>query len=215
MNTTTRAPVRAARKDGALTRWVIPIFVVGLLLLGGYKGAHWLQANRDMVLRKPPFAPAGANAQPAAAAGELADAQPAQPDASSLAASDDPPAPAVLGGAGIHLCRINGQNTYTSRPCPEGAALPNATGLAPRAPAEDMRTAAADAGQAARDAECGYLAAENARLGYEFSQPLPPPVLDQIASRVKTLRERSAQLKCEPAAAPARARTRQPAAPPV
>lgn len=184
MNTETRAPVRAVRKEGALARWIITAFFTGLLLLGGYKGALWLQANRDTVLRQPPFAPAGTVAQPPAlAASGFASARPARPGARQP--GSEPPAPAVLGNA------------------------------APPAAAEDESAPGVDNEQAARDAQCGYLAAEIARLGHEFDQPLPPPVLDQIAGQLKALRERNARLKCagEPAppaaaSAPARAHAR-------
>ena len=186
MNTETRAPARAARKEGALTRWIVTVFVVGLLLLGSYKGALWLQAHRDSVLpalRQPSLTQATNTPPPAPAASGLVSAPPARPKASQP--GNEPPAPAVL-----------------------GAAPP---------PAEPGSAVEADDATTARDAQCGYLAAETARLGHEFDQPLPPTVLDQIASRLKALRARSARLKCagEPAApaasapTPARARPQQ------
>ena len=218
MNTETRAPARAARKEGALVRWIIRVFVVGLLLLGGYKGALWLQANRDTVLpalRQPPFAPPGTGAQPPSASGQIGAQPPARPGASQP--GNEPLAPAVLGGAGVHPCTINGQTTYTSRPCPPGSTANNSgiSGVSAQ-PGRESPPAAGDS-QAAREAQCGYLAAETTRLGHEFDQLLPPPVLDQIAGRLKALRERSAQLKCasdaapQAASAPARPRPRPPA----
>ena len=50
---------------------------------------------------------------------------------------------------------------------------------------------------------CGYLAAEIARLDFEFKQPLPPNVLDHISSQLSGLRGQHGAAKCEPLPKPA------------
>ena len=49
---------------------------------------------------------------------------------------------------------------------------------------------------------CGYLAAEIARLDFEFKQPLPPNVLDHVSSQLSGLRAQHGAAKCEPLAKP-------------
>ena len=50
---------------------------------------------------------------------------------------------------------------------------------------------------------CGYLAAEIARLDFEFKQPLPPNVLDHISSQLSGLRAQHGAAKCDPLPKPA------------
>jgi len=222
----------SGKKGGAFMRFILAVFVVGLLALGVYEGALWLRAHRDTLLRAPTAtttAAAPEDAQPPAApaASGVIGALPA--GASGAAPGEEPPAPAVLGNAAdIHPCVLNGQTTYTSQPCPSGAqplfpprsaadanGVVGSTGEPPAAAPGSASPTPADDGAAARDAECGYLAAEIARLRHEFDQPLPPPVLDQVASRLKALRARSAQRQCpaEPTAAAAAAAASAPARP--
>ena len=47
------SPSASAGSEGMPLRWIIAAFAVGLLLLGGYKGVQWLEANRDTLLRAP------------------------------------------------------------------------------------------------------------------------------------------------------------------
>ena len=53
------SPSASAGSEGMPLRWIIGAFAVGLLLLGGYKGVQWLEANRDTLLRAPVAAPPG------------------------------------------------------------------------------------------------------------------------------------------------------------
>jgi hypothetical protein len=50
-----------------------------------------------------------------------------------------------------------------------------------------------------RRAVCGYLAAESERLGHDFKQPLPPPVIDRIATETAQLRAQISRYGCTPA----------------
>lgn len=52
------SPSASAGSEGMPLRWIIGAFAVGLLLLGGYKGVQWLEANRDTLLRAGGRAPA-------------------------------------------------------------------------------------------------------------------------------------------------------------
>ena len=47
-----------------------------------------------------------------------------------------------------------------------------------------------------RRSVCGYLTAELNRLDYEFRQPLPPPVVDRIATEVAQLRGQVNRYDC-------------------
>jgi hypothetical protein len=147
---------------------------------------------------------------------EAAAAHPAGPPvvAASAAApalprpmAGEPVAPAVVGGS-VNRCIVNGQLIYTNSACPEGSRA---------APVSAVDEAAAPAGSAdpgqQQVTRCNYLAAETARLDYEFSQPLPPPVLDHISTRLADLRARAEDARCvtppkAAASAPAR-RSRQ------
>ncbi|MCB2034422.1 MAG: hypothetical protein KDF57_14360, partial [Ottowia sp.] len=137
--------------------------------------------------------------------------RPPQPNAPSADQRGEPTAPAVAGDGSIRKCVVNGQTTYTNQPCPEGTeattqpdsavdanGVVGSTGEALTAPVVRERPFSPDGDPSARESECGYLASEIERLRYEFDQPLPPPVLDQIAGRLKSLRDNSAQLKCPP-----------------
>ena len=57
-----------------------------------------------------------------------------------------------------------------------------------------------------RDAVCAYLAAEIARLDFEFQQALPPPVLDHLSTRLGGLRAQHRAAECVAAGAPGGAR---------
>lgn len=45
-------------------------------------------------------------------------------------------------------------------------------------------------------AVCAYLVAETARLGHEFAQPLPPPVLDRISTLLAQRRAQAGSAQC-------------------
>lgn len=47
-----------------------------------------------------------------------------------------------------------------------------------------------------RRSTCGYLAAELERLDYEFKQPLPPPVIDHIATQITRLHTQANRYDC-------------------
>lgn|GEM_PF-3273779 len=47
-----------------------------------------------------------------------------------------------------------------------------------------------------RRSVCGFLTAEFGRLNYEFHQPLPPPVVDRVATEVAQLREQVSRFSC-------------------
>jgi hypothetical protein len=57
-----------------------------------------------------------------------------------------------------------------------------------------------------RRALCGYLAAELERLNSEFKQPLPPPVIDRIATEITRLGEQNSRYGCVVPAEPGAAR---------
>jgi hypothetical protein len=63
-----------------------------------------------------------------------------------------------------------------------------------------------------RLAVCSYLTAEFGRLSYEFHQPLPPPVVDRIATEIAQLRGQVDHYSCG-APSPADAASNAPAAP--
>ncbi|MDR2991846.1 MAG: hypothetical protein LBU72_07995 [Burkholderiaceae bacterium] len=64
------------------------------------------------------------------------------------------------------------------------------------------RAAVADLGNVSdpdqRRSICGYLAAESERLGHDFKQPLPPPVIDRIATETAQLRAQINRYGCMP-----------------
>jgi len=108
--------------------------------------------------------------------------------------------------------------TYTNQPCAEGTEdLPTpALGADPNGVvglAGDSVPAALPAGislegasHSQRDAVCAYLAAEIARLDFEFQQALPPPVLDHLSTRLGGLRAQHRAAECVAAGAPGGAR---------
>lgn len=198
--------------DGSMTRWIIAIFAMALLALGGYKGYQWWAVESDRTAATAVEAESTAAAAASVAASEPSSAEPEVqkvPGAVSLSAEADVRAPAVVGDNIINKCVINDQVTYTNDPCPEGTSATAAT--AAEATAVDPNGVTGFTGEKAPEvvarvptsedpsqqvAECHYLAAEIGRMDYEFQQQLPPPVLDQIATRLKSAREQSASLKC-------------------
>jgi hypothetical protein len=47
-----------------------------------------------------------------------------------------------------------------------------------------------------RRSVCGYLAAELERLDYEFKQPLPPPVIDRLATQIEQIHALASRYNC-------------------
>ena len=197
--TASEAPLRPpepAREPGWL-RWIVIVVALGVLALFGFKGYEWLQGyvvqRHGMALQDtPPLA----EPQPSL----VGRAPPAAP-----AAPAEPFAPAVT-GEGVRVCvRPDGQRVLTNQACPAGTRPELAPAPATGARATATITWAGD-DPSLHDATCQYLTAEIGRLGYEFEQPLPPPVIDGISTRLSQLRSESAQGRCapaEPAKAPA------------
>lgn len=206
--------------EGGMLRWVVAAAVVLLLMVGAYHAYEWLVSDvsqrravaegRAPAPEQPvvPGAPAGSGPAPAPAVSETA---PAPTPARA------PQAPAVVAG-GVNKCVRDGHVTYTNEPCPEGSAPPSAvSGMdangvmgsvgngVPVVVARPVLLAnGSDPGHL--DAVCRHLAAELERLDFEFRQPLPPPVLDHISSRLNTLRAQSQAAECAPVARPAAAK---------
>ena len=198
-------------------RWLVAAALVLVIIVGAYQAYEWLVndvARRRAVAEAPAPAPTqhpapdtGApTAEPARRT-----IRPAQPSAPP----NEGTAPAVTGEA-IHKCVVDGQVTYTNQACPDGSSggLMQATGADPNGVSGSAgdtvpsvlvaRPANLGAGDPSQQtALCGYLAAEIARLDFEFKQPLPPNVLDHVSSQLSGLRAQHGAAKCEPLAKPA------------
>lgn len=198
-------------------RWLVAAALVLVIIVGAYQAYEWLVndvARRRAVAEAPAAAPTqhpapdtGApTAEPARRT-----IRPAQPSAPP----NEGTAPAVTGEA-IHKCVVDGQVTYTNQACPDGSSggLMQATGADPNGVSGSAgdtvpsvlvaRPANLGAGDPSQQtALCGYLAAEIARLDFEFKQPLPPNVLDHISSQLSGLRAQHGAAKCEPLPKPA------------
>jgi hypothetical protein len=81
----------------------------------------------------------------------------------------------------------------------DGLTQPTASATAATT-SEKIPTAAVDLGNIndpdQRRSVCGYLAAELERLNYEFKQPLPPPVIDRIATQIEQIQARTNRYNC-------------------
>lgn len=137
---------------------------------------------------------------PAAAAVEVDPHAPAPEDSVAAVTSDEPVAPAVRGEA-IHRCVRGDEVLFTNQACPEGFSADTgsgsggAAGRPPVATAASMLSGSDDPAQ--RRAQCDYLLAEVERLEFDFQQPLPPPILDEISSRLLALRSQGERLACQ------------------
>ena len=193
-------PPDPARETGWL-RWIAMVVALGVLVLFGLKGYQWLQGyvtQRHAMAQQE--TPALAEPQPSLV-GQAPPAATANP-------SIEPFAPAVTGEA-VHRCvRPDGQTVLTNQACPAGTRPENIPAATQRPPAAAAITWAGD-DPSLHDATCHYLMAEIDRLGYEFQQPLPPPVLDLISTRLSGLRGESAQGHCAPPSTPAAAAPRE------
>lgn len=198
-------------------RWLVAAALVLVIIVGAYQAYEWLVndvARRRAVAEAPASAP---TQHPAPDTGAPTaepvrrTIRPAQPSAPP----NEGTAPAVTGEA-IHKCVVDGQVTYTNQACPDGSSggLMQATGADPNGVSGSAgdtvpsvlvaRPANLGAGDPSQQtALCGYLAAEIARLDFEFKQPLPPNVLDHISSQLSGLRAQHGAAKCEPLPKPA------------
>ena len=191
----------------SLLPWAVASVALLLLAVGAYQAYEWLVrdvARRRAVVEQPVVA------RPASGASSIAaPSSPArQPGAVPQLGAQEPQAPAVAGGA-VNKCVADGQVTYTNAACPEGSAVAQgaAAGMDPNGvvgsagdsvPAIVPRPVGLPAGDdpGAKNARCSFLTAEITRLDYEFRQPLPPPVLDHISSRLVGLRDQAAAAQC-------------------
>ncbi|WP_028603798.1 hypothetical protein [Ottowia thiooxydans] len=213
-NTPNERPISPPVETGnSPTRWIVVFFALALLVLGGYEGYRWWSASAERaetattepVAEVAPAVPSIASAP--AAAPQPVPVQPAQASPPPVTEAGIQ-APAVVGTNIINKCQLDGQVTFTNEPCPEGAVAvitpAEATAMDPNGvsgstgdkASTDIARAPLGGEPSQQEAECRYLAAEITRLNYEFQQSLPPPVLDQIATRLKGTRDRSAGLKC-------------------
>ena len=198
--------------EPGLWRWLVAAALVLVIIVGAYQAYEWLVndvARRRAVAEAPAAAP---TQHPAPDTGAPTaepvrrTIRPAQPSAPP----NEGTAPAVTGEA-IHKCVVDGQVTYTNQACPDGSSggLMQATGADPNGVSGSAgdtvpsvlvaRPANLGAGDPSQQtALCGYLAAEIARLDFEFKQPLPPNVLDHISSQLSGLRAQHGAAKCEP-----------------
>ena len=203
--------------EPGLWRWLVAAALVLVIIVGAYQAYEWLVndvARRRAVAEAPASAP---TQHPAPDTGAPTaepvrrTIRPAQPSAPP----NEGTAPAVTGEA-IHKCVVDGQVTYTNQACPDGSSggLMQATGADPNGVSGSAgdtvpsvlvaRPANLGAGDPSQQtALCGYLAAEIARLDFEFKQPLPPNVLDHISSQLSGLRAQHGAAKCEPLPKPA------------
>jgi len=184
-------------------RLLVTLIALAVLAAGAWQAYQWLVSD---VERRRAVAEHGGSAPPPAADTDAAAAPPpaargASTPQLSLAATGEPVAPAVIGGA-VNRCVRGGQVIFTAAKCPEGsAAAADAAGAnASGGLAAQAAIGAAGDEASQQQAECNFLSAELDRLGYEFRQPLPPPVLDQISTRLTALRAQSERAKCAPSA---------------
>lgn len=198
-------------------RWLVAAALVLVIIVGAYQAYEWL-VNDVARRRAVAEAPAPASTQHPAPDTGAPTAEPARRTirpAQPSAPPNEGTAPAVTGEA-IHKCVVDGQVTYTNQACPDGSSggLMQAAGADPNGVSGSAgdtvpsvlvaRPANLGAGDPSQQtALCGYLAAEIARLDFEFKQPLPPNVLDHISSQLSGLRGQHGAAKCEPLPKPA------------
>lgn len=179
-------PPSAPPANALLRRRIVPAIAVLVLVLAAWRAYDWFV--RDVEQRR-------AVAEGRAPAPPAADPVATAPAPAAVATPAEPLAPAVRGDA-IHRCVRGTEVLFSNQPCPPGFTADAGT-TAP-APAMGARPVAlaGSAGPAHRQALCAYLSAEVERLDFEFQQPLPPPVLDDISSRLTSLRDQGEQLHC-------------------
>ena len=223
---------------GGALRWVITGIAAVLLVVGAWRAYEWFIADvaqrRAVAAGEAPTLRAPAQAQtPATEAPAVPIPRTVQPPAPAA----QPAAPAVGGLEGVNKCVVDGQVTYTNTPCPPGSTLEprdTATVAVDNGPtgtdANGVLGSTGESGavQVARPAVfsaeghdpsqrhslCGYWTAEIERLDFEFQQPLPPPVLDQISTHLASLRGQFVQARCGALPKSAQAAASAPAKPP-
>lgn len=167
-----------------------------VLVVGGVLGYRWLVrdvAQRQAVAQHQTLEPAPVN-------GDMDVAPPEDPAPALMPVPVDedgePLAPAVLGDS-INKCVKNGRVTFTNQACPEGSeqSAPGTDqgGIAVAGRATVRQPTAAED----QKALCNYIVAEIERLGHEFQQTLPPPVLDHISTDLTVLREQGETHGCK------------------
>ena len=227
---------------GGALRWVITGVALVLLVVGAWRAYEWfiddVAKRRAVASGATPTlqAPPDAQAPPAEPPPVAAVPRTVQPPAPSQPAPSA--GPAVTGLEGVNKCVVDGQVTYTNTPCPAGSTPePRSSGMAEAdteqpagVDANGVTGSTGDSGPAVRVARpavftasghdpsqqtslCGYWSAEIERLDFEFQQPLPPPVLDQISTHLASLRGQYTQAKCGPAPKSAQAKASAPAQP--
>ncbi|HMN21924.1 MAG TPA: hypothetical protein PKA16_11095 [Ottowia sp.] len=191
--TSTQAPAKPA--SALARRVIVPAIAVLILLLAGWRAYDWfvhdVEQRRAVAEGRAP-APSPMPTLPDADPAGTADAPP------MVAPTAEPMAPAVRGDA-IHRCVRGSEVLFSNQPCPPGftadAGVPATAPAAATTTAHPLASPGAD-DPAQHQALCAYLAAEVERLDFEFQQPLPPPVLDDISSRLLTLRGQGERLRC-------------------
>lgn len=192
---TTAAPELPRTPAGtpARGRQVLTGVLLLVLLVASWRAYDWFVDN---VAQRQAIAE-GRLPNPAAAPADDSNlATSAQPMPSAAPAADTMAAPAVRGDA-IHRCVQGDREVFTNQACPEGFVADS--GLSANAPRLVAATVPQDGGNTSpeqRIALCQYLLAEVQRLNFEFQQPLPPPVLDRISTRLGVLRDQGEQLQC-------------------
>lgn len=195
-----------ADAESGMLGWIVAAVAVLVLIVGAYHAYGWLVS--DISQRRA----VAEGTVPDPAAETAAPQPPGEAAVQPPPATGEPAAPAVT-GVGVNKCVRDGHVTYTNGPCPEGSepvALA-AAGIDPNrvtgahgdaVPAAPVRPTVLGSGSdpAQLEASCRYLAAEIERLGFEFRQPLPPPVLDHISTQLVVLRAQSQAADCPPVA---------------
>ncbi|MDR2154009.1 MAG: hypothetical protein LBE78_03140 [Burkholderiaceae bacterium] len=183
-----------------LPRWGVTLMALVVLVISAWWAYQWLvddMAHRRAIAEH-------TIEPPSEAAPETVEAMPPH-----TSGAGDPFAPAVIGG-NVNRCLLNGQLVYTNTPCPEGSrpAVVSPSGIEPGGvlgvSGEGALAVASGIDDASQRADiCNFLAAEISRLDYEFRQPLPPTVLDDISTRLARLRAQADAARCNPPAKPA------------
>ena len=205
---------------GAL-RWVITGIALVLLVVLAWRAYEWFSADvakrRAVASGAAPAPQAPPDTQPPPLPGAPAGPVPRTVTPPAPMTPAAPAGPAVSGLEGVNKCVVDGQVTYTNAPCPPGAAPEPPTVSQPDTAGTDADSAPGAEGDAGAvrvprpaafgptghdpsqlTSMCAYWSAEMERLDFEFQQPLPPPVLDQVSTHLGKLREQFTQAKCGP-----------------
>ena len=170
-------------------RGVLVLVALAALVLAAWHGWGWLH---DYVAQRHAAAEENAPAPAVPAADAAVAPAPRAAVAADATGAGEPQAPAVTGEAIRRCVQPDGQLTFTNQACPAGSRAEASS--APTPPVAVRFDAGEDPSQ--HDASCRFLTAEIERLAYEFGQPLPPPVIDLISTRLNALRGESEQGRC-------------------